>query len=361
MTLYKKMLATGFIAIALMGCGDKEEEVVKLRSVRYITVELESPGEALSFTGDIRAASEPEVSFRVSGNIEKMKYKLGENVKKGDILATLDKTDYQIKVRKAESSYETAKAGKVEAQSSYNRIKELYQNDSVSKSEFESAKAKVDSAVANLKVAEEEVKYARTQLGYTILKSSIDGTIAVKAAEVNENVGAGQPVYILNSDKDLEAVSFVPENVIGQIQKGKTVKVLVEALKKTYEGEVVEVATSSAQYGSTFPVKVSIKNAEKELRSGMSVVVNFNDKIVKERTKIFIPLHVVIEENNEKFVYVMEKSNEGENVGVVKKAAITVGDITNRGIEVLSGLNAGDKVITAGMTKLSQGVEVKYN
>lgn len=360
MSLYKKMLATGFIVIALVGCGEKEEEETKvLRSVRYTTIELQSPVEALSFTGDVRAANEPEVSFRVAGNIEKMKFKLGESVKKGDILATLDRSDYQIKVRKAESGYETARAKQIEAKSSYDRIKELYQNDSVSKSEFDGAKAKMDSTVAQLKVTNEEVKYAKSQLNYTILRAAISGTVAVKVSEVNENVVAGQSVYILNTDSDLEAVSFIPENVIGQIKVGKKVKVLVDALNKVYDGEVTEVATSSAQYGATFPVKVSVKGSGRDLRSGMSVVVNFNDKKTNKKTKIFIPLNTVIKSNGETFVYIVEKTGEG--VGIVKKVEIIVGDVTNEGLEVISGIKSGDELITAGMTKLSDGLEVKYN
>jgi len=126
MSLYKKTLLIGFIVVTLASCGTKkEEEKINLRSVRHETIELKSPVEALSFTGDIKSAVEPEVSFRVPGNIEKMNFKLGQSVKKGDVLATLDKIDYEIQLRKAESSYETAKASQIEAQSNYNRIKEL--------------------------------------------------------------------------------------------------------------------------------------------------------------------------------------------------------------------------------------------
>jgi len=359
MSLYKKILAISFIIVALASCGSKEEEVKEdLRTVRHETVELSSPVEALSFTGDIKSAKEPQVSFRVSGNIEKMNYKLGEKVKKGDVLAVLDKTDYQIKLRQAESSYETARASQIEAASSYRRIKELYQNDSVSKSEFESAKARMDSTSANLEVANEEIKYAKRLLRYTELKSSIKGTVAVKVAEVNENIAAGQPVYILSTSENLEAVSFVPESAIGKIKIGTEVDIRVDALNKSYKGKVIEVGTSSAQYGSTFPVKVSITETGEGLRSGMSVVIDFNKDHLGEKTKIFVPLHTILKENGKNFVFVVKK--EGET-GEIKKVSVEIGDITNKGLEITSGLTAGDELVTAGMTKLVDGQKVKFN
>jgi RND family efflux transporter MFP subunit len=358
MSLYKKILTIGFVIVALASCGTKkEEEKIDLRTVRHETIELKSPVEALSFTGDIKSAIEPEVSFRVPGNIEKMNFKLGQSVKKGEVLATLDKIDYEIQLRKAESSYETARASQIEAQSSYNRIKELYQNDSVSKSEFDSAKARMDSTSASLKVASEGIKYAKRQLRYTVLKSSIDGTVAVKVSEVNENVAAGQPVYILNTDTDLEAISFVPESAIGQINIGSQVNIHVGALDKNYLGEVVEVATSSLQYGATYPVKVAILGADKSLRSGMSVVVEFNKDILSEKNKIFIPLNVILKDANINYVFIVEK--DGEGVGVVKKIEVKTGMVTNKGLEILEGLSEGDELITAGMTKLEDGQQVK--
>ena len=358
MSLYKKILIIGFIVVSFASCGGKkEEEKIELRTVRHKTIELKSPVTAISFTGDIKSAIEPEVSFRVPGNIEKMNFKLGQSVKKGDILAVLDRTDYEIKLRQAESSYESARASQIEAQSSYNRIKELYQNDSVSKSEFDTAKARMDSTAASLKAASEGIKYAKRQLKYTELRSYIDGTVAVKVSEVNENVGAGQSVYILNTNDDLEAISFVPESAIGEITIGSQVNINVGALGKNYLGEVIEVATSSLQYGSTYPVKVSILGKNKKLRSGMSVVIDFNKDILAEKTKIFIPLNVILKDMNTNYVFIVEKNGEG--LGVVRKVEIKIGDVTNKGLEVLSGLSDGDELITAGMTKLEDGQQVE--
>ncbi|RUA09192.1 MAG: hypothetical protein DSY38_00935 [Fusobacteria bacterium] len=361
MSIYKRLLTIGLVIVALTSCGSKEEEVKQeqLRTVRHETVEFKSGVEALSFTGDIRSEKEPEVSFRVSGNIQKMNFKLGESVKKGDILATIDKTDYEIKLRQAESRYETAKASKIEAESSYDRIKELYQNDSVSKSEFESAKARMDSAMANLKAAEEGVKYAKRILNYTTLRSSIKGTVAVKIAEVNENVAVGQPVYILNTSENLEAVSFIPESAIGKIKVGAKVDITVDALNRSYEGKVIEVGTSSANYGSTFPVKVAILGDTQGLRSGMSVVVKFNENKLGEKNKIFVPLNVILIDKDSHYVFIVEKT--GEEEGTVRKVPVQVGEISNDGIEILEGLNQGDEIITAGMTKLEDGMKVQYN
>lgn len=359
MALYKKILLIGSIVLTLTSCGSKKvEEKVDLRVVRHETIKLESPVESLSFTGDIKSVLEPVASFRVPGNIEKMNFKLGQTVKKGDTLATLDKIDYEIQLRKAESSYETAKASQIEAQSNYDRIKELYQNDSVSKSEFDSAKAGMDSTAASLRVASEEIKYARRQLKYTQLKSSIDGTVAVKVSEINENVAAGQSVYILNTDTELEAVSFIPESAIGQIKIGTQVNIYAGAIDKNYLGEVAELGTSSLQYGSTYPVKVRIINTDKKLKSGMSVTVDFNRDILSKKNTIFVPLNVVLKDINGNYVFTVKKDNDG--VGIVKRVKIKTGMVTNKGLEVLNGLSEGDELITAGMTKLEDGQQVKF-
>ncbi len=361
MSIYKKMLTIVFMVLILVNCGKKEEEKIEeLRPVRHEKIFLDTPTTALSFTGDIISAVAPEVSFRVSGNIEKMNFKLGESVKEGDILAILDKTDYEIKLRQAESSYETAKASQIEAESNYNRIKELYQNDSVSKSEFESAKAKMDSSTANLKVANEGVKYAKRQLEYTTLKSSIKGVIAVKTAEVNENIAAGQSIYLLSANDDLEAVSFVPESAIGKIKLGSKVNIRVEALEKNYTGEVVEVAMSSVQYGATYPVKVSILNSETELKSGMAVIIDFNKEETEDKRDIFIPLKAVLKDETSNYVYIVEKSSEDKGTGIIKRVDVKIGNVTNKGLEILEGLKPGQNLVTAGMTKLKDGQKVQF-
>ncbi len=215
----------------------------------------------------------------------------------------------------------------------------------------------MDSTSASLKVASEEIKYAKRQLKYTVLKSSIDGTVAVKVSEVNENVAAGQSVYILNTDTDLEAISFVPESAIGQINIGSQVNIYAGAIGKNYLGEVVEVGTSSLQYGATYPVKVAILGTDKSLKSGMSVVVDFNKDILSEKDKIFIPLNVILKDTNTNYVFIVEK--DGEGLGVVKKIEVKTGMVTNKGLEILDGLSEGDELITAGMTKLEDGQQVK--
>jgi RND family efflux transporter MFP subunit len=440
-----KIKQAAFILAAsalIIGCG-KEKTVEKeiIRMVKYEESTLNQGGLDLKFSGSLKPAVESMLSFKINGTLEKINVSIGDKVKKGQVLAVLDKSSYILQAQQAEASYEQAKASllsmdykiaeaktgiaqaktgilqaksaieqaeaaysravtiKNTAEKDFERYRELYLNDSVAQNVFDQAKSGLDqakaaveqsfAAVAQAKAAYEQtlaqkeqteflleqanagkraaeaqvnavakqLELARLQLSYTELAAPIDGTIALKMSEVNENIGAGQPILRIDSGSELEAEIYVSESAINSINIGDKADIFVASVNKLMEGTVTEVGSTSTGFGGTYVIKLNIGSQNnKVLKSGMVVEVKL--KTAEKEKYITLPLSAINQDSSgENFVYTVENINNGE--GVVVKKSIVIGKLINNRIEILSGIKENEKIITAGVSKVLPGQKVR--
>lgn len=362
----KKILLIIILA-AFMGCGKKEDVDVKEakksepkpKAVKYTVVKKESQKITRQFSASIKSEIESKLSFRVPGTINKKYVKLGDRVKKGQILATLDPIDYEVKYQSSLATLEQAKANLTKAQADFERYEKLYFSDNVSKADYDNAMAQFKSAEAQLDAANKKVQYDSLQLQYTKLVSPASGTIAQEASEENETISAGTPVYVLSIDGGLEVDFFVPESLVYQIKERDMLKITVGAIgEKVFQGEVKNVGKVSTGYGNTFPIKGVILNPSTELKSGMTAQIEIDFTLGTDEGAIILPLSsVVTDESGKKYVFVV--SSIKENVGTVKQVFVTPGRVLNTGIEIADGLKGGEFVITAGTSKVVAGEKVE--
>lgn len=355
----KKYILTTMLVLALVGCGKKDEvkeEKVVLRPVKYQVIEKVSSNLNREFPGTIQAEKESKLSFRVGGTIDKKFAKLGDEIQKGQILAELDKIDYEIKYQVSLASLEQSKANLIKAQADFERYQKLYFNDNVSKADYDSSLANFKSAKAQVTAAEKQSDYDNLQLNYTKLVSPANGIIAAETSEENETVAAGTAVYTLSLDGDLEVEFFVPESLIAQIYQGESILVDTDSAKGM-EAIVTQVGRVSTGFGRTFPVKAELKAPTTDIKSGMTATVNLDFKF-SDKDVIIVPLNSVITDTSgETFVYILESVANGE--GTVTKATVEVGTVTTKGLEIVSGLDNGDLIVTAGMSKIVIGEKVE--
>lgn len=350
--------ALALCAWVCVSCSKKEEPKEVIRPVRYQKVSKANAEQVRSFSGVASAGIESRLSFKVSGNIEKKLIKVGDAVKAGDLLAQIDAKDYMLQAEELDAQMAQTRAQERNAKANYDRVRALYENNNASKSDLDAARAQYESYTASYKALEKKKELAERQIDYTRLTAPRDGNIASVAVDINENVQAGQTIVVLTSDDVIDVNVMVPENYISRITKDSRVEVgFASVSNRSYEGVVKEIGVTSESYATTYPVTVEIVSADRQIRSGMAADVRFYVSASEQQDRYIISSFAVNEDARGKFVLVAVPAGEG--LATVERREVKVGQLTDSGIEIFSGIKDGDLVITAGISKIIEGQKVK--
>ncbi|MBD3257502.1 efflux RND transporter periplasmic adaptor subunit, partial [candidate division GN15 bacterium] len=336
------------LPMLLVSCGEEKVETgPELRPVRYQPVYAKGGTRVRTFSGVARAGMESNLSFKVAGTVERVAVKVGDRVDQGDLIATLDDSDYKLQVEEAQASLQQAQAQARNASSSYERVRGLYENRNASKNDLDQARSTAESAEAQVEAIEKRLELARLQVSYTELRAPVAGSIARVDVEANENVSAGRTVAVITSGSRLEVEVAVPEILIAQIREGDRVTVKFDALgDREIRARVTEVGVASTVLVTTFPVTVTLEENEADCRPGMAAEVAFRFVSSDQRERFVVPAFAVGEDREGRHVFVVKPG--ADNTGVVERRAVTVGEFTDDGLEVLDGLMEGDLLVTAG-------------
>jgi len=349
------------LALAAWGCAEEAPPEPTLRPVRTVQVYSTGVERVRSFSGTARAGQESRLSFKVSGTIDLLGVKVGDRVRAGQLLARLDPQDYQLQVEDAQASLARVRAETRNAEANYARIRDLYENSNASLNDLDAARAGFESATAGLESGEKKLEQARHQLSYTELKAPTPGAISQVPVEVNENVQPGQTVAVLSSEARPEVEIGMPEVFISRVREGQPVEVTFDALgNRTFEATVTEVGITSTGLATTFPVKARLDLDEPEILPGMAAEVHFRFEGQGGRELIEVPAFAVGEDRDGRYVYVVEEVGDG--VGRAVRREVSVGGLTaDGGLEILRGLTEGERVITAGVSRIQDGREVRLD
>jgi len=349
-------------SLAVSACGAEPPPPPPLRPVRAETVFSTGGERTRTFPGTARSGTESRLSFRVGGAVLEIPVRVGDLVRPGQLIARLDEEDYSLRVREADAGLQQARAQEQNAEASYQRVRDLFEADNASRADLDGALAAFQSAEASVGAAEQRLQLARQQLSYTRLTAPLAGAVAAVNVEVNENVQAGQSIVLLTSGDELEVEVAVPEALISQISEGDRTETGFDALPgRRFPATVREVGVAVARGASAYPVTVVLDDADPALRSGMAAEVAFTFHGVGRPDVYVVPSFAVGEDDGGRFVYVVEAAPDGEGEGIVHRRAVTVGDLTTEGLEVLSGLRDGDRVVTAGVSRIEDGLRVRLD
>jgi RND family efflux transporter MFP subunit len=276
------------------------------------------------------------------------------------LIAELDPEDYELQLQDAAASLAQAQAQERNAAASYERVRGLYESRNASKQDLDAARAQYESAVASVQSIDRKLDLARNQLSYTRLTAPIAASVASVGVEVNENVSAGQTVVLLTSGSQMKVRVTIPELLISQIREGDVVTVKFDALRGTkIAGRVTEVGVAATGAGSTYPATVLLDPSDADVRSGMAAEVAFQFETSGRAERIIVPLVSVGEDREGRFVFVVEPTGT-PGVAVVHRRNVSTGEFAGAGVEVLDGLVDGEYVVTAGVSRLIDGQEVKF-
>ena len=334
------------------------------RPVRYEQVFSISSEQGRTFSGVTQAGSQVQVAFRVGGSVEAVGVQVGQQVRRAQQLARLDATDYLIQERQAEAALAQANAQLRNAEATYERTQQLYTNRGASQSDLDAARAQFTSAQAQVRSAEAQLRAAERQVGFTRLQAPIAGSVAEVRIEVGEQVSPGQPVVTISGTGQPEVVVPVPEGLIGRVRAGSAARVLLSATgEEEYEATITEVGVAPTGGATTFPVTVQLTENSSQIRPGMAadVTLSVNTQSPGEASspapdRVVVPMQSVGEDRDGRFVFVLDQRSDDRALALRRR--VETGGFQGDAIEILSGVNSGDLVVTAGVSSITDSQEV---
>lgn len=347
--------------LAAFGCGKEEKPPEVIRSIRWIKVVETTTMQVRMISGTTKPVDQTALSFAVGGTVEKVEVRLGDQVRKGQVLAELDQQPFVLGVREAEAGLLKAQAGRVERRANYERYLALYESNNASKAELDEARASFDSAKSQVKAATAQLGLARRDLRKTRLIAPFNGTISVKEIEPHVEVRRGKAIFGLDGEESgFEVSSAVPETLVLHLNVGDEADVVFPALSnRRVPGVLTEVGLRS-RAATTFPVTVQLQEEFPALRSGMSVEVAFQYIPESETgepvaTGLAVPIAALLmgaEKTTFVFIY-------DEKSSTVKKTQIKLLNLRDNDVIVEpETLKAGDILATAGVQFLTDGQKV---
>lgn len=345
---WSKAGSIALIALALSGCNQEQTEQPEiLRPVRSIVVTPPESGWIKEFPAVVNAVQKADLSFRVSGKLQKILVKEGEMVEEDQEIARLDQVDFEIKLKDRKASYDVAKAD-------FDRAQKLIKSGAIARAELDNLSAKVSTASSQLEAAQQE-------LDYTILRAPFAGRVARRYVENFEEVSAKQEIISLQDTSALLVEMELPESVLVRAQKRQGDYNFLAHFSsipgRYYPLELRETSTQADESTQTYTMTFTMPAIENHLiLPGMSVLVRA-EEITPDKNLVLVPGYAVMEDKNGRFVYVV--SDAGEGIGKISRRAVSTGQLSNRGIVISSGLNLGDRVVTAGMSQMSEGLKVR--
>lgn len=348
-------------ALMLVSCsGDVVEEEKLVRPIKYEKVTYLDNINARTFSGISKTERVTQLSFRSTGVLSTFNISLGQVVKKGQLLASLDNVQALLNYENAVASKNSADSQMKTTKLNFDRVRVLYEKGASSLSDFESAKNSYRTAQQSYNSSVRSIAIQQDQIDYGNLYAPEDGVISAVYVEMNENIGIGQAIASLNSGAGMEISLGLPESVINGVQKGMKVKVDFTSLAGSeFDASVSEVSPSLDGDTATYPIIVVLDGPTELVKSGMSANITFNfegQNTNNSKQRLIVPTEAVGEDDKGRFVFKIK--TQGDNT-IVEKVKIEVGLLTARGFEVSAGLQRGDKVAVAGLQTLLNGQEVK--
>jgi len=344
------------LLLASCGEGDKAPDN-PLRPVKYTTVDYRRGADVRTFSGTARTEKIINLSFRSSGILTELNIKLGQRVKKGELLARLDNVTARLNYESALASQSSAESQMNTAKLALDRIRVLYAKGSASLTDFESAKNSYKTAEQGYESAKRSVAIQQEQIRFGYLYAPENGVVTSISAEVDETISTGQPIAVMNAGTEMQIALGFPESIINEISAGMPVTVRLPAhSEREFKGKITELSPAVDNNTATYPARIQVEDPESLIKSGMAanVTLTMNSDTLDD-TVLTVPPEAVGEDSQGRFVFVIDETPE---TPVVRRTSVDVGALDSRGFVVLSGLERGQKIATAGLQTLLDGQPV---
>lgn len=344
------------VALTFANCGKEHKEEAVDNSppvkVKVSKVTESNNGQFLSVSGKIQAVNSADLSTRMMGYVKKVHVNVGDKVKKGQLLISINNTDLQAKKGQVNAGISQAKTAFNNAEKNYNRFKNLFASTSVSQKEMDDMTANYEMAKAGLEAAKQQRNEINAQFAYSNIRAPFTGVITSKNIENGDMATPGVPLISLETPKYFEVIAMVPEIEIPQIKNGVAVTVLVKSINKTIKGKVSEVSTSAKNTGGQYLVKIALEKTAVNILSGMFSTVQFPVKRKVKWSSVLIPKKAIVKNGQLSGIYTVSQRN------TALLRWLRLGRTYGNQVEVLSGLNSSESYIVSAEGKLFNGVKI---
>ncbi|MDB5756328.1 MAG: efflux transporter periplasmic adaptor subunit [Massilia sp.] len=345
------LLMTAAVPLLLAGCSKPAEKSEDIRPVRTMVLSASSADVNAEFSGEVRPRVESRLGFRVGGKITARKVDVGAPVKRGQVLMQLDPQDLKLSQAQARANLRAAETNRDLARSEMKRYQELRSKKFVSQAVIDSKVSAFKASQAAVDAAQAGYRGQTNQAGYATLVADVDGVVTAVDAEVGQVVTTGMPVVRVARLDEKEIVIGIPEDKVDTLRKVADVTVRLWADPGTLiPGKIREVSPVADPSTRTYPVRVSIPAGHPGVKLGMTALVQFSSTTASPRIRV--PLTALYQEKGVTSVWLVEK-------GQVRMVPVQIGGAAGNDILLLSGVQAGQTVVTAGANLLKNGQKVK--
>lgn len=363
-------------ATAASATGAGGETLVAGRKVRLAAAALGNISRTVEVNGTLAAQDQVSVAFKVAGRIDRLPVDLGDSVKQGQLLASLDKTDFVLAVEQANAALQQArarlgltgkgadehvvvddtplvlqaKAALDESRLSRERAQQMYDQKLISKADFDTAVAnfqisdgryqdsieEIRNRQATLAQRKTELELARQHLADTELRAPITGAILARDASVGQYVAPGNAVVTIVRMSPLRLQLPVPERAASGIRLGQSISISLENDSRTYSGVVSRLSPAIDPGNRTLLVEATIPNEEGRLKPGSFVQASLVTKAAEQA--LFVPESALVVFAGIEKVFLIESGRSAERL-------VRTGRRSNGQVEIVEGLKPGDRVV----------------
>jgi RND family efflux transporter MFP subunit len=340
------------LPLLISGCN-KPKEAEDVRPVRTVVVGSNVREASGVVTGQITAHAYVNASFRVPGKLSQRMVSAGSAVKAGQILARLDDTVLKDSWTSAKAEASSAKAVFEMAEKLERRRGNLLESKAVAQNDYDEALRQLKSARSELESTEAKARIAKEQLDYTQLKAEADGIVTDRLVEVGEVVTAGQTVFRIGQNKMKDALFEMPEDIIrGGLALGQKIETCLDRNRDVCAtASVYEIAPEADSVTRTYQTKAVLENNASQMLLGSTVIGRF---AFTQKPTLQIPASSLTMFEGKPAAWVVDPATQSVSLRAVEVALYTTDKVV-----LLTGLNNGDRIVTAGIQSLRQAQKVR--
>jgi len=319
--------------------------------VQAIQTQFTTFEQSARYAGVVKPRYVIEMGFRVAGKIKQRAVNVGETVKKGQTLAVLESTDFDLNVQNSRAQLAAAQADLDKAAIDLKRAKNLLEKNTVSKDNYESTLNHYNVSQARLKQMKVALNIAENQATYATLQADFNGVITETLAESGQVVNIGQTILKIARPEETEVVISLPEQHLKNVKPQLEMQITSSIdEQKMHKGIIREIAPQADPLTRTYPIKISVLNPDGGLQWGGSVTVTFRQTAAEI---IAVPLGALLKQQGQTAVWAIDSQQKTQLIPV------QIGEFLDGSVAITAGLQAGQWIVTAGTHKLHENQKVK--
>lgn len=352
-----RALLAALCVLPLAACGKKEAPPPAPRAVVAVAARSDGQPPRATLPGQIESRYSTPLSFRVGGKIVERRVRLGDTVKAGQIVAKLDPADQSKNAAASAAQLDAAQHQLDYAKQQLDRDRAQAAENLIAPAQLEQTQNAYASALAQRNQAQQQAGLSADQLKYTTLIADHAGVITSEQADTGQNVTAGQPVYNLAWNGDIDVVCDVPESALLALAVGERAQITLAALPgRTFAARVRELSPAADQQSRTYRAKLTLESPTPDVRLGMTADVTFAQSSASQtaRASTFtLPSTALFHDDKQPAVWVVKPDN------ALELRRVDVARYGERTVTVTRGLNAGERVVWQGVHTVSAGEKVR--